>query len=135
MHRLVFDIETDDLKATKLWCIVAQDADSGKIYKFAPHELESGLELLKSADVLIACLGSPRFITAEMVKEGAVVIDVGMNRVDDSSKKRGYSLCGDVDFENVKDKCSLITPVPGGVGPMTIAMLLKNTLDCYQKES
>ena len=74
------------------------------------------------ADILVAAVGRAKFVTADMVKEGAVVIDVGMNR-DENGK-----LCGDVDFENVKDKCSFITPVPGGVGPMTIAMLMKNTL-------
>lgn len=78
--------------------------------------------LASKADILVAAVGRAKFVTADMVKEGAVVIDVGMNR-DENGK-----LCGDVDFENVKDKCSFITPVPGGVGPMTIAMLMKNTL-------
>ena len=81
------------------------------------------------ADILIAAAGRPHTITAEMVKEGAVVIDVGVNRVDDATKKRGYRLAGDVDFEEVKEKASLITPVPGGVGPMTITMLLYNTVE------
>lgn len=79
-------------------------------------------EVCSRADILVAAVGKPKFVTADMVKEGAVVIDVGMDR-DENGK-----LCGDVDFENVKDKCSYITPVPGGVGPMTIATLMKNTV-------
>lgn len=79
-------------------------------------------EVTKTADILVAAIGKAKFVTADMVKEGAVVIDVGINR-DENGK-----LCGDVDFENVKDKCSFITPVPGGVGPMTISMLMRNTL-------
>ncbi|MGN0489750.1 MAG: bifunctional methylenetetrahydrofolate dehydrogenase/methenyltetrahydrofolate cyclohydrolase FolD [Ruminococcus sp.] len=79
-------------------------------------------EIAKEADILVAAVGIPKFVTADMVKDGAVVIDVGMDR-DEEGK-----LCGDVDFDNVKDKCSFITPVPGGVGPMTIATLMKNTL-------
>ena len=85
-------------------------------------------EVTRQADILIAAIGSPNVITADMVKEGAVVIDVGINRVDDASRKRGYRLVGDVDYEAVAEKASAITPVPGGVGPMTIAMLLVNTL-------
>jgi len=84
-------------------------------------------ELCLSADIIIAALGRPGFVTADMVREGAVVIDVGITRVDDPSKKKGYRISGDVDFEQVAPKTSWITPVPGGVGPMTIAALLKNT--------
>lgn len=80
-----------------------------------------------SGDIVIAALGSPGFIKEDMVKEGAVIIDVGITRVPDESKKSGYRLMGDVDFEHVAPKCSFITPVPGGVGPMTIAALMKNT--------
>lgn len=83
---------------------------------------------IAQADIIIAAIGRPGFVTAEMVKEGAVVIDVGTTRVDDPSKKSGWALKGDVDFENVAPKCSFITPVPGGVGPMTIASLMINTL-------
>jgi len=79
------------------------------------------------ADIIIASLGKPGFLKAEMVKDGVVVIDVGITRIQDSSKKSGYSLKGDVDFETVAPKCSYITPVPGGVGPMTIAALMMNT--------
>lgn len=86
-----------------------------------------------SADILIVAIGKPRFLTADMIKEGAVVIDVGINQIQDSNTKTGIRLVGDVDFQNVQPKCAYITPVPGGVGPMTIAMLLKNTLVSYQK--
>lgn len=82
----------------------------------------------RRADILIAAIGSAEFVKADMVKEGAVVVDVGMNRVDDPTRERGYRLTGDVDFAAVSQRASHITPVPGGVGPMTIAMLLKNTL-------
>lgn len=81
----------------------------------------------KKADILIAAIGKPKFVTADMVKENAVVIDVGINRIKDETKKSGFALKGDVDFENVAAKCSFITPVPGGVGLMTIAALLMNT--------
>jgi methylenetetrahydrofolate dehydrogenase (NADP+) / methenyltetrahydrofolate cyclohydrolase len=87
----------------------------------------------KQADILIAAIGSPRFIKAGMVKQGAVVIDVGVNRVDDPSKKSGYRLEGDVDFDKVAKKARAITPVPGGVGPMTRAMLIKNTLESARR--
>lgn len=82
----------------------------------------------RQADILIAAIGRPQFITRDMVKPGAVVIDVGINRVPDATKKSGFRLVGDVDFENVAPICEKITPVPGGVGPMTVAMLMKNTL-------
>ena len=88
----------------------------------------------QQADILIVALGNPNFVTADMIKEEAIVIDVGITRVDDSSKKRGYRLEGDVDFEGLKEKASYITPVPGGVGPMTIVGLLQNTLSAYKKE-
>ena len=90
-------------------------------------------EHVKRADIIIAAAGWPNTITADMVKDGAVVIDVGVNRVEDATKKRGYRLVGDVDFEGVKEKASLITPVPGGVGPMTITMLLYNTVQSAKK--
>lgn len=89
----------------------------------------------KQADILIAAVGKPNAITADMIKEGAVIIDVGINRIDDVTKKTGFRLVGDVDFENVKEKSSAITPVPGGVGPMTIAMLLVNTLKAAENSN
>lgn len=92
--------------------------------------------ITRSADIVIAALGIAEFLTGDMVKEGATIIDVGITRVKDDSKKRGYRLAGDVDFESVSKKASFITPVPGGVGPMTIAMLLKNTLQaCEQRDA
>jgi methylenetetrahydrofolate dehydrogenase (NADP+) / methenyltetrahydrofolate cyclohydrolase len=89
-------------------------------------------EIAKTADILIVALGKPEFVTADMVKEGAVVIDVGIHRVEDASKKSGFKLLGDVKFEEVATKASAITPVPGGVGPMTIASLLYNTLQAAE---
>jgi methylenetetrahydrofolate dehydrogenase (NADP+)/methenyltetrahydrofolate cyclohydrolase len=87
----------------------------------------------RQADIIIAAAGRPNTVTADMVKEGVVVIDVGVNRVEDATKKRGYRLVGDVDFEAVKEKASFITPVPGGVGPMTITMLMYNTVDSAKR--
>ena len=91
--------------------------------------------LTRQADVLIAAIGRPEFVTADMVKPGAVVIDVGINRVPDDSKKTGYRLTGDVNFAAVSPLCSKITPVPGGVGPMTVAMLMQNTVKAYRLRS
>ena len=85
-------------------------------------------QITKQADILIAAIGKPLFVTESMVKEGCIVIDVGINRVEDASRKRGYRLVGDVDYEHVAPHCKAITPVPGGVGVMTIAMLMKNTM-------
>jgi methylenetetrahydrofolate dehydrogenase (NADP+)/methenyltetrahydrofolate cyclohydrolase len=90
-------------------------------------------EIVSKADIIIAAIGSPAFVTAEMVKEGAVVIDVGTTRLPSSETKSGFKLVGDVDFENVAQKCSFITPVPGGVGPMTRVSLLRNTLLAAKK--
>ena len=90
-------------------------------------------EICLQADIIVAALGRPSFLTADMVKENAVVIDVGITRVPDASKKSGFAIKGDVDFENVAPKCSFITPVPGGVGLMTIAALLMNTWNAYEK--
>ena len=99
------------------------------------HSRTKNIEsLIVQADIIISALGVPNFIKSSMVKDGAIVIDVGITRVKDNSEK-GYKIVGDVDFENVSKKSSYITPVPGGVGPMTIAMLLKNTLLAYQNLS
>lgn len=92
-------------------------------------------EIARQADVLIAAIGRPEFVTKDMVKPGAVIIDVGINRVDDDTKKRGYRLAGDVDFSAVSEIASQITPVPGGVGPMTVAMLMKNTVKAYHQRN
>ncbi|MDX9923695.1 MAG: bifunctional methylenetetrahydrofolate dehydrogenase/methenyltetrahydrofolate cyclohydrolase FolD [Ignavibacteriaceae bacterium] len=88
----------------------------------------------KQADILIAAVGKANMITQDMVKAGVVIIDVGINRIEDASSPKGYKVVGDVDFENVKEKSSFITPVPGGVGPMTIAMLLTNTLKSFKQK-
>jgi methylenetetrahydrofolate dehydrogenase (NADP+)/methenyltetrahydrofolate cyclohydrolase len=100
------------------------------------HSATSNLPAItRQADVLIAAIGRPEFVTADMVKPGAVVIDVGINRVPDPSKKTGYRLTGDVHFDSVSPLCSRITPVPGGVGPMTVAMLMKNTVKAYRQRT
>lgn len=88
--------------------------------------------ITREADIIIAALGQPGFVTADMVKDGAVIVDVGTTRVPDATRKSGFRLRGDVDFDNVAEKCSFITPVPGGVGPMTIVSLMKNTLAAAQ---
>lgn len=110
--------------------LLMQNRDGGNATVTVAHSKTKNLKsLCQSADILIAAMGSPKFITADMVKSGAVVIDVGINKVE------GSQIVGDVDFENVKDLCSWITPVPGGVGPMTIAMLLSNTVKAYLNRS
>lgn len=91
-------------------------------------------EECRNADIIIAAIGKPGFVTADMVKDGAVIVDVGTTRVPDSTRKSGFRLSGDVDYANVAEKCSYITPVPGGVGPMTICSLMKNTLAAGKKE-
>lgn len=91
-------------------------------------------EIVKQADIIVAASGHPNTVTADMVKDGAVVIDVGVNRIPDATKKSGFRLVGDVDFEAIKEKASFITPVPGGVGPMTIAMLMVNTLESAENK-
>lgn len=109
--------------------LLSQNTNPGNCTVTLCHSRTQNLEKnCAEADIIVAALGIPGFLTAEMVKEGAVVVDVGITRVADESKKSGFALKGDVDFENVAPKCSYITPVPGGVGLMTIAALLKNTL-------
>ncbi|MBQ3966892.1 MAG: bifunctional 5,10-methylene-tetrahydrofolate dehydrogenase/5,10-methylene-tetrahydrofolate cyclohydrolase, partial [Treponema sp.] len=90
-------------------------------------------EITRQADIIVVASGRPHTLTADMVKDGAVVIDVGVNRIPDASKKSGFRLVGDRDFDDLKEKTSFITPVPGGVGPMTIAMLMQNTLESASK--
>jgi len=109
--------------------MLAQNSNPGNCTVTLAHSRTKDLkEKVVKADIIIAAIGKPNFVTADMVKEGAVVVDVGTTRVADASKKNGWALKGDVDFENVAPKCSFITPVPGGVGPMTIASLMINTL-------
>ena len=114
--------------------MLIQKAPTGNATVTVCHTRTKNLvQHVKRADIIIAAAGWPNTITADMVKDGAVVIDVGVNRVEDATKKKGYRLVGDVDFEAVKEKVSLITPVPGGVGPMTITMLLYNTVQSAEK--
>ena len=130
-HALV--IGRSNLVGKPMASILIQQQQGGNATVTVANRLTKNLkELCLTADIIIAATGRPKLITEEMVKEGAVVIDVGINKVADATKKRGYQIVGDVDFERVKDKCSFITPVPGGIGPMTIAMLLSNTLKSYQ---
>ena len=117
--------------------LLSQNTNPGNCTVTICHSRTHNLkEICLQADIIVAALGKVSFLTADMVKENAVVIDVGITRVADSSKKSGFALKGDVDFEKVAPKCSYITPVPGGVGLMTIAALLKNTYNaCLQKQS
>jgi len=109
--------------------MMMQKRDGGNAIVTVAHSAARDLgAITREADILIAAIGRPRYITADMVKEGAVVIDVGINRIDDAESSKGYRLVGDVDYDAVAPKCSAITPVPGGVGLMTIAMLMMNTL-------
>ena len=114
--------------------LLIQKAPTGNATVTVCHTRTKNMaEHVKRADIIIAAAGWPNTVTADMVKDGAVVIDVGVNRAEDATKKNGYRLVGDVDFEAVKEKASLITPVPGGVGPMTITMLLYNTVQSAGK--
>ena len=113
--------------------LMARNGNPGNATVTLTHSRTSNLkEICATADILIAAVGKPLFVTADMVKPGAVVVDVGIHRVEDASKKSGFKLLGDVDFANVAEKCSYISPVPGGVGPMTIASLMMNTLRVFR---
>ena len=116
--------------------LLAQKRTVGNATVTLTHSRTKNLaEITKKADIIVAALGIPEFLKGAMVKDDVVIIDVGITRVADASKKRGFRLVGDVAFDEVKDKASHITPVPGGVGPMTIAMLLKNTLLAYYRQN
>jgi len=113
---------------TPVSILLSRNSSPGNCTVTLCHSKTANLpELCRQADIIVAAIGRPNFVTADMVKEGAVVVDVGINRVPDASKKSGFRLIGDVKYDEVAPKCSYITPVPGGVGPMTIAALLKNT--------
>lgn len=115
--------------------LMMQKANPGNATVTVLHSSSTNIkEACAEADIIIAALGRPGFVTADMVKPGATIIDVGTTRVPDATRKSGFRLRGDVDFENVAEKCSFITPVPGGVGPMTICSLMKNTLLAAKKE-
>ena len=124
-------IGRSDIVGRPISILMSQKSNPGNSTVTLAHSRTKNIEeLTKQADIIISALGVPNFVTAEMVKDGAVIVDVGITRVADNSQK-GYKIVGDVDYENVSKKSSYITPVPGGVGPMTIAMLLKNTLLAY----
>jgi methylenetetrahydrofolate dehydrogenase (NADP+)/methenyltetrahydrofolate cyclohydrolase len=109
--------------------LLIQDGPGGNATVTVCHSRSRDLpSITRGADILVVAIGKPEFVTRDMVKPGAVVIDVGINRVDDASSPKGYRLCGDVKYAEVAEVAGAITPVPGGVGPMTIAMLLMNTL-------
>jgi methylenetetrahydrofolate dehydrogenase (NADP+)/methenyltetrahydrofolate cyclohydrolase len=114
--------------------LLIMDAPGGNATVTIAHSRTRDLpSITRQADILIAAIGKPEFITANMVRPGAVVIDVGVNRVDDASSEKGYKLVGDVAFDEVAEIAEAISPVPGGVGPMTITMLLDNTLKAAQR--
>jgi len=124
-----------NIVGTPIAILMSRNTNPGNATVTIAHSRTKNLsELCQSADILIVAIGKTEFVTADMVKEGAVVIDVGQTRVPDSTKKSGFRTVGDVDFENVKDKCSYLTYVTGGVGPMTRASLLQNTLTAYQRK-
>ncbi len=128
-HKKAVIIGRSNIVGKPLMNILVQKGDKANCTVTCCHSGTEHLEkYTREADILISAIGVPRFVTAGMVKEGAVVIDVGINRVDDIEHSRGYRLVGDVDFDEVKDVAGAITPVPGGVGPMTVAMLMKNTV-------
>ncbi len=115
--------------------LMARKGNPGNCTVTLAHSKTKNLkEELLRADIIVAAIGIPHFVKADMVKDGVIILDVGINRISDTSKKSGYSLCGDVDFENLKDKCSYISPVPGGVGPMTVTALMLNTLRAAKSE-
>jgi methylenetetrahydrofolate dehydrogenase (NADP+)/methenyltetrahydrofolate cyclohydrolase len=122
-------IGRSNIVGTPLSIMLTRNSNPGNCTVTLTHSMTKNLnEICQTADILIAAIGQPNFVTADMVKEGAVVIDVGTSRVEDQTKKSGWKLMGDVQFDQVAEKCSFITPVPGGVGPMTIASLMINTL-------
>jgi methylenetetrahydrofolate dehydrogenase (NADP+)/methenyltetrahydrofolate cyclohydrolase len=116
--------------------LMSQKRPAGDATVTVAHSRTKNLkELTLQADIIVAALGIPEFLTGDMVKDGVTIIDVGITRIDDKTKKAGYRLAGDVHFDSVSSKSSFITPVPGGVGPMTIAMLMKNTLLACERKS
>ena len=116
--------------------LLSRKSSPGNATVTLTHSRTKNLETItKEADIIVSALGVPNFLTQDMIKEGAIIIDVGITRVPDDSKPKGYVITGDVDYENVKEKASYITPVPGGVGPMTIAMLLQNTYHAYTRRA
>ncbi len=130
-HALV--IGRSNIVGKPMAALLMQSTPGGNATVTIAHRYSTNLKALcLLADVMIVAIGQPKFITVDMVKEGAILIDVGINQIPDPTRKSGYQIVGDVDFKNVQSKCAYITPVPGGVGPMTIAMLLYNTLMSYR---
>lgn len=126
-------IGRSNIVGTPLSIMLGRNANPGNCTVTLAHSRTENLkEICLQADILIAAIGQPNFVTADMVKTGAVIIDVGTTRVDDATRERGWRLVGDVDFDAVAPKCSFISPVPGGVGPMTIASLMMNTLKAME---
>lgn len=124
-----------NIVGTPMSLLMSRKANPGNCTVTICHTKTTNVkEICLTADILIAAVGQANYVTADMVKKGAVVIDVGMHRIPDESKQSGYSLVGDVDYVNVAPKCKAISPVPGGVGPMTIVSLILNTLKAYKKE-
>jgi methylenetetrahydrofolate dehydrogenase (NADP+)/methenyltetrahydrofolate cyclohydrolase len=124
-----------NIVGTPMSLLMSRKANPGNCTVTICHTKTTNVkEICLTADILIAAVGQPNYVTADMVKNGAVVIDVGMHRIADESKQSGFRLTGDVDFLNVAPKCKAISPVPGGVGPMTIVSLILNTLKAYKKE-
>ena len=122
-------IGRSNIVGTPMSLLLSRNAEPGNCTVTICHSKTKNMkEICSAADIIVAAIGKPKFLTADMVKQGAIIVDVGINRVESTETKSGFRLVGDVDFENVKDKCSFITPVPGGVGLMTICALMKNTL-------
>ncbi len=122
-------IGRSNIVGTPMSILLSRNTNPGNCTVTLAHSRTKNLaEITRQADILVVAIGKPEFVTADMVKEDAVVVDVGIHRIDDAAAKRGFRLKGDVKFDEVAEKCSYITPVPGGVGPMTIASLLQNTL-------
>lgn len=122
-------IGRSNIVGTPMSILLSRNSNPGNCTVTMCHSKTKNLkEICLGADIIIAAIGRPNYVTADMVKEGAVIVDVGINRIDDPSRKSGSRLVGDVDFDNVAAKCSYITPVPGGVGKMTICALMNNTL-------
>lgn len=134
MHCVV--VGRSNIVGTPMTVLMSRSANPGNATVTICHSRTKNLkEMCLQADIIVAAIGKPKFITEDMVKDGAIVLDVGINRIDDATRKSGKRLVGDVDFDNVKDKCSYITPVPGGVGLMTICGLMMNTLEAAKQHS
>lgn len=128
-------IGRSNIVGTPMTVLMSRNANPGNCTVTIAHSKTKNLkEICLQADIVVAAIGRPRFVTEDMVKEGAIVLDVGINSIPDATKKSGSRLVGDVDFEHVAPKCSFITPVPKGVGPMTIAGLMKNTMEAVKRK-